>query len=337
MIGLVQISYYARADRYTYLSQIGLVIAGVWLVADWSAGWKHRSVALGAAMTAILAALMACAWIQTSYWKNSETLCLHALGTTTDNYVAQNNLGYDLLQKGKTNESANYFLSALAIQPSNGQAHFNLGNLYRLEGRTDDAIVQYQKAIQFAPGIGQAHNNLGTALRLKGRVERPSPNTKSPFKSCRITTPSTSISPGPFIGAGRWIRRLPNRSGARNQSIRRRNSKQSRLATRHRSAGIPSRRGQSLRLATQANQLSGGKSPVILGTLAAALAEIGQFSDATATAQQAVFLAREASQQVLAGQLNTQLESYKAGASVPSINWISLTPYINFVTRDGHE
>ena len=46
-IGLVQISYYARADRYTYLPEIGLAIAGTWAVADWSAGWKYRRAGFG--------------------------------------------------------------------------------------------------------------------------------------------------------------------------------------------------------------------------------------------------------------------------------------------------
>ena len=314
MIGLVQISYYARADRYTYLSQIGLVIAGVWLVADWSAGWKHRSVALGAAMTAILAALMACAWIQTSYWKNSETLCLHALGTTTDNYVAQNNLGYDLLQKGKTNESANYFLSALAIQPSNGQAHFNLGNLYRLEGRTDDAIVQYQKAIQFAPGIGQAHNNLGTALRLKGRLDEAVAQYQIALQIMPDNDAVHFNLARAFYQRGRLDQAIAQYAAVLEinpSDVETQNNLAWLLATAPQASLRDG--AKALRLATQANQLSGGKSPVILGTLAAALAETGQFSDATATAQQAVFLAREASQQVLAGQLNTQLESYKAG------------------------
>ena len=71
VIGIIQISHdAAHADHYTYLPEIGLAIAGTWAVADWSAGWKHRRVVLGGLMVAVIGALMVCAHIQTSYWKD---------------------------------------------------------------------------------------------------------------------------------------------------------------------------------------------------------------------------------------------------------------------------
>ena len=42
VIGIIQISYYAHADRYTYLPEIGLALALTWAVAEGSAGWKNR-------------------------------------------------------------------------------------------------------------------------------------------------------------------------------------------------------------------------------------------------------------------------------------------------------
>ncbi len=42
VIGIVQISYYAHADRYTYLPQIGLYLLLTWAAADLCAGWRHR-------------------------------------------------------------------------------------------------------------------------------------------------------------------------------------------------------------------------------------------------------------------------------------------------------
>ena len=48
VIGLIQISPdAAHADRYTYLPEIGLVLAVAWGVAEWSAGWKQRRWMLG--------------------------------------------------------------------------------------------------------------------------------------------------------------------------------------------------------------------------------------------------------------------------------------------------
>jgi hypothetical protein len=77
VIGIVQISYYAHADRYTYLPQIGLYLLVTWAVADLCAGWRHRRVVLGGCATVILVALIFCARVQTSYWRNSESLWTH--------------------------------------------------------------------------------------------------------------------------------------------------------------------------------------------------------------------------------------------------------------------
>ena len=68
-----------------------------------------------------------------------------------------------------------------------------------------------------------------------------------------------------------------------------------------------------MELARQANALAGGKDPVIYHTLAAAYAEVGQFSDAIQSAQQAINLAGTAGQKDLAKQFNEELKRFQAG------------------------
>jgi len=172
MIGFVQISYYAHADRYTYLPGIGLVLAGTWAVADWSAGWVgHRRAVLGGLMAAVIGALMVCAWTQTGYWKSSEILWTHSLACTTDNYMAHFNLGNALDQKKRTGEAITQYKIALQIKPDYGDAHYNLGTDLRLEGKTDEAVAQFREALQSNPANAEAHDNLGNALREKGRMD----------------------------------------------------------------------------------------------------------------------------------------------------------------------
>ena len=43
VIGLVQVGEQARADRYTYLPQVGLYLALTWTIVDLSASWRRRS------------------------------------------------------------------------------------------------------------------------------------------------------------------------------------------------------------------------------------------------------------------------------------------------------
>src|SRR6266550_1485155 len=92
VIGLVQVGEQGHADRYTYLPHIGLFVLAVWLVADITAAAKFRPrVAIAAAVVVIIVALASATFIQTSYWRNSETLWTHALAVTSDNDFAHNN------------------------------------------------------------------------------------------------------------------------------------------------------------------------------------------------------------------------------------------------------
>jgi hypothetical protein len=115
VIGIVQISHYAHADRYTYLPQIGLYLLLTWAAADLCAGWRHRRVVLGGGSAIILMALIFCAHTQSSYWRNSESLWTHALTCTSDNYIAHNNLGNALLEKGEVDEAMAQYQKALEI------------------------------------------------------------------------------------------------------------------------------------------------------------------------------------------------------------------------------
>ena len=46
VIGLVQVGTQARADRYTYLTQIGIYVLLAWGVADLTKTWRWRRCAL---------------------------------------------------------------------------------------------------------------------------------------------------------------------------------------------------------------------------------------------------------------------------------------------------
>ncbi len=313
-IGIIQISYYTHADRYTHLPGIGLVMAGTWAVGDWSMGWKHRRAALGGLMAAVMGILMACAWKQTTYWKNSETLWTHAIACTTDNAVAYNNLGYALLQKGQQDEAIAHFHKALEIQPDNGEAHYNLGNILRLKGKTDEAIAQYQKAVRFKPSIAQAHNNLGTALRQKGRLDE----AIAQFQFALQLMPGDDAVHFNLAKAfyqkgkvGEAIAQYQIVLQIKPADMEAQNNLAWLLATAPQAS---LRNGdKAVQLARRANELAGGKNPVILGTLAAAFAETGRFGDAVQSAQKAIEAARAAGRQDLAAKLNGELHHYQAG------------------------
>jgi tetratricopeptide (TPR) repeat protein len=170
-IGLVQSGLRAYADRYTYLPQIGLYLLLTWAAADLCTGWRHHRVVLGGGSTIVLTALIFCARTQTAYWQNSESLWTHTIACTPDNYVAHNDLGYALLQKGRVDEAITYFQKALQINPDYAEAHNNLGNILLKMGKVDEAITHYQKALQIKPDNAVIRNNLGNALLVMGKVD----------------------------------------------------------------------------------------------------------------------------------------------------------------------
>ncbi|HUD46430.1 MAG TPA: hypothetical protein VMR33_06350 [Candidatus Baltobacteraceae bacterium] len=144
VMGLIQVGGQAHADRYTYLPQIGIYVAVTWLVAD----WRLSRTVFGALMTGVLAVLIFCAWRQTAYWQNSETLWTRDLSCTTANDVAQNGLATALLRKGRAAEALSHYEEALRIEPLNARAQNNLAWL--LATCPDASLRNGAKAVELA-------------------------------------------------------------------------------------------------------------------------------------------------------------------------------------------
>ena len=69
---------------------------------------------------------------------------------------------------------------------------------------------------------------------------------------------------------------------------------------------------EAVDLAQRAVRLSGGREPAVLGTLAAAYAEAGRFSEAVETAQKALDLATKQNKPRLAESIRAKISLYKA-------------------------
>ncbi len=90
VLGLIQAGWYsAMADRYTYLSSIGLYIAMAWIAEHLLAGSHRRRFMLGTAAAITIVALAGFAVRQTTFWRDDERLWSHALACTADNSEAE--------------------------------------------------------------------------------------------------------------------------------------------------------------------------------------------------------------------------------------------------------
>jgi protein O-mannosyl-transferase len=172
VIGLIQISSdTAHADRFTYLPEIGLAIAGIWAIADWSQGWKYRREVLGGLMPAVMGILIVLGHTQVSYWRDDESLWTRALACTPGISIAHNGLGLAFLAKDKNEEAIAQYRKALEINPIYPKAWDGLGIALIATGKTEEAIVQFHKALKINPDFAEAWNNLGVALFKKGEHE----------------------------------------------------------------------------------------------------------------------------------------------------------------------
>jgi tetratricopeptide (TPR) repeat protein len=171
VIGLIQAGAQARADRYTYLPQIGFCLALGWGIAELTKSWRYRRPVLAATAIVTLMVLMGRTWDQTKIWRDSESLWTHALAVTSNNDTAHNNLGIALSRKGDVDQALLHFEKALQIKPKRRKLHYNMAVALVQKGKIDDAIANYQRELEIQPEFAEAHNNLGILLAQKGRTD----------------------------------------------------------------------------------------------------------------------------------------------------------------------
>jgi len=169
VIGLVQVGGQAMADRYTYIPFIGLFIIVAWGIFEVTASWRFRKAILALGTAGVLAACFWATWVQIGYWRNSETLFVHAIRVTGPNYMAYNHLGMHYANEGKYDQAVIMYKNALMVAPAYPPAYNNLGIIYANEGKFDQAIALFKKAIQLTPGNPSYHRNLALAYDKQGK------------------------------------------------------------------------------------------------------------------------------------------------------------------------
>ena len=170
MIGIVVISDYSLADRYTYFPMIGIVIAVIWSIPQsWGesrAGrWSLAGVGAGVAIV-----LSLCSYTQAKYWENSQTLWGHAVAVTENNWLAHDLYGTSLafgtppeLERGLAE-----LREAERIAPADSNPPFRCAVALVRLGRRDEAIAEYRKTVALNPGNAVASEDLAILYGEKG-------------------------------------------------------------------------------------------------------------------------------------------------------------------------
>jgi tetratricopeptide (TPR) repeat protein len=304
----------AHADRYTYLPQIGVLLFLTWGLAD----LVGRVPALRYLFVPLaILALVPLTWfarIQTSYWRDSESLWSHALSVTTDNTVAEENLGQALYQKGNVNDALFHLDKALRIEPNDAIAHGALGAiLLRVPEQQKEGLAHLQRSVEIYPDQPVVQSALGVALLEAGNA---SESLKHLEKAVALDPSDTDA----HFNLGNTLLYLmrPKDAVAEYERVFRMNPKDTEalnnlawvLATWPDAAGRDG--AKAVEWAEKADALTDHRSPIHGATLAAAYAEAGRFSDAIKAAEHALQLAKDAGDNGRAEFISVQLEQYRA-------------------------
>lgn len=166
MIGLVQVGVQARADRYMYVSLIGILVAAMWGFAELFARYDISRILKPPAFAAVLLILSIAAFRQVGYWRDSETLWNYTIAVTGRNFMAEDNLAQELAHQGRTQEAMVHFQNTLSEYNWGPSDLITFGVYEQNNGYVSDSVNQYERAVRNAtdPNIRAiALSNMGSA------------------------------------------------------------------------------------------------------------------------------------------------------------------------------
>lgn len=205
--GIVQIGWYAYADRYSYLPLIGIFACLVWAIPFHSfvTGRRLSPQISKAVVAVLLGAAAIAAYVQAGVWKDSRSLYTKAIESDPSNRLARLTLAHYLVSindlpsavehidillerpnddpvtaqalllkgdvhnfQGQAESARSAWLAAAAVDRTYWRAHLRLGTFALERGNTAEAISRFRVADQMMRNNDEVLNNLGVAYARSG-------------------------------------------------------------------------------------------------------------------------------------------------------------------------
>jgi tetratricopeptide (TPR) repeat protein len=193
--------------------------------------------------------------------------------------AAHCNLGAALTKVGARDKAAAEVGRALALDPRYAPTHYHLGQIMLERGKPDEAIASWRRALEITPDYPEASDSLAAALRNRGEVAAALNQLR---KAIEMRPDDVRL-----LRHLAWALATCRDERFRNGS-------------------------EALSLARRALLLTGGKDAAVLETLAAAYAETGRFSDASATARRALKIALRQENDAFVSSIRSAIALYDA-------------------------
>ena len=313
-IMLYTFRYTFVADHYQYLACIGpiaLVSAGLVKLSE---SVQYGSRFLSALGILLLGSLGLLTWRQSASYHDSETLWRTTINRNPGCWMAEINLGSDLLQEGDTDGAIAHLERAVRLKFNVPESHNSLTYALFRKGDADGAIAEAHVALNFDPTNPDTHATLGMALMTKGRLDEAIP------------------------WLSKAVELLPNHHHAQyNLAIALAEKGETADAIAHYKKAIEAqpdffealtnlawifasspdaniRNGpKAVELAEKAARLTHGANPIVLRTLAAAYATNKSFDKALDTSRRALQSAQEQQNSELDEKIRRAISLYEAG------------------------
>jgi Flp pilus assembly protein TadD len=186
-----------------------------------------------------------------------------------------------LIQQGDFESAASHLRQALELRPKYFDAQVNLGMVLSEHEQFDEAIACFLRAQEIDPARAESHINLANVLYRQGKVQDAVTHLREVVRLQPNDVPS--LNQLAFVLATCPIAEVRDGKSA-------------------------------VEFAIRAVELSAGREPIFLNTLAAAYAEAGQFQKAVETAERALALASRQNNATLVDTLRAAIQRYQAGS-----------------------
>jgi len=192
---------------------------------------------------------------------------------------AESNLGHAMLAKDRVDEAIPHLARAVGANSNSAELHSDLGAALAQRGRLDEAIPEFERALQISPNMVRAQSHLGMAFVMKGRAAEG-------LAQWRKVLQEEPDNPRVLNDAA-WLLATSPEGSLRNGK-------------------------EAVELARHAVQVTSAKEPSVLGTLAAAYGETGEFDKAIEVEQQARDLAKQQGEPDLAAEFSRRMALLQA-------------------------
>ncbi len=155
VLQFVSVGSAIMADRYSYLSYIGLAFPVGYLVSE---AWSKKNKVLNVMKYPITIVTVTGivifsyqTYARTQVWSNTETLWTDVISKYPDVETAWRNRGNYYGQNNRIDEAMHDYRVLVRMASKDSKIYSNLGNVYGLKGYADSALWAYSKAIELDP------------------------------------------------------------------------------------------------------------------------------------------------------------------------------------------